>query len=127
MHKYISKVTNYLSNETLKIPSFTNNSAINRDDKVIEDFGDEWEKFSDFGKEEIQRIGNDYFALIQNTDIGKHSSALDIGCGTGRWAYYISQYINDEELFIKYVSVQAVNSLLVMYLQLNNEFGMELS
>lgn len=93
MHKYISDATDFIFKGKMKVPSFEGNKSLNRDDKVIEDFGEEWEKFSDFDNDEIQRIGNDYFALIKGKDIGKESSALDIGCGTGRWAYYISDHV----------------------------------
>ena len=62
----------------------------NIDKKTVESFGDEWTKFSSFDEAEIERMGNEYFDLLPVTSVNKESYALDVGCGTGRWSYYLS-------------------------------------
>ena len=58
------------------------------DRQVIEDFGNEWNKFdqsklSDF---ELKKIFKDYFKIFPFHKISKKSVGFDMGCGTGRWA-----------------------------------------
>ena len=73
-----------------KIKCFEGVSDDNKDEKVIEEFGDEWEKFAEFNDHELRRIADSYFSLLDDIDLGKEYMALDIGCGTGRWAYCLS-------------------------------------
>ena len=65
-------------------------SEQNLDQKTVESFGEEWTKFSSFDKDEIERMGNEYFDLLAATSVNKDSYVLDVGCGTGRWSYYLS-------------------------------------
>jgi ubiquinone/menaquinone biosynthesis C-methylase UbiE len=90
-----NKVEKYKS-KTLSIFDPTNST--NRDDIVIESFGEEWTKFDSFGEEEIQGIGDVYFDLLKKENIDlKSCTAMDVGCGTGRWSYYLSKYVNHIE------------------------------
>jgi len=93
MIPYKDKVINYIESNGIKIPSFISNTSLNRDLKVIDDFGAEWEKFSSFSKEEIKETGDAYFRLLKETSIDENSVALDIGCGTGRWAMYLADRV----------------------------------
>lgn len=65
-------------------------SEQNLDQKTVESFGEEWTKFSSFDKDEIERMGNEYFDLLAATSVNETSYVLDVGCGTGRWSYYLS-------------------------------------
>jgi len=62
----------------------------NLDKKTVESFGEEWTKFSSFDAMEIERMGNEYFDLLHTTTVNGNSYVLDVGCGTGRWSYYLS-------------------------------------
>jgi len=65
-------------------------SELNIDKKTVESFGEEWTKFSSFDSAEIERMGNEYFDLLFKTPVNENSYVLDVGCGTGRWSYYLS-------------------------------------
>lgn len=61
---------------------------------VVEGFGEEWTKFnySNFPVEEQKNILNGYFKIFPWELIDKSKSiGIDIGCGSGRWAYFISE------------------------------------
>jgi ubiquinone/menaquinone biosynthesis C-methylase UbiE len=79
------------------IHSFVSESDQNVDIKTIESFGNEWNAFSSFDENEIQRIGNEYFDIVTNKHIDKTSTVLDVGCGTGRWSRYIAQHVKHIE------------------------------
>ena len=59
---------------------------------IIEDFGNEWEKFDQINliNEELDEIFNDYFHIFPWEKIGKKSIGIDFGCGTGRWAKIVA-------------------------------------
>ncbi len=59
---------------------------------IIEDFGNEWEKFDQINliNEELDEIFNDYFDIFPWEKIGKKSIGIDFGCGTGRWAKIVA-------------------------------------
>jgi len=62
----------------------------NLDKETVESFGEEWTKFSSFDPAEIERMGNEYFDLLEGIPVNENSYVLDVGCGTGRWSYYLS-------------------------------------
>jgi ubiquinone/menaquinone biosynthesis C-methylase UbiE len=62
----------------------------NIDKETVESFGEEWTKFSSFDTAEIERMGNEYFDVLHHSSVDKNSYVLDMGCGTGRWSYYLS-------------------------------------
>ena len=66
----------------------------NIDKETVESFGEEWTKFSSFDADEIERMGNEYFDLLSSTPVNEKSNVLDVGCGTGRWSYYLSPKVN---------------------------------
>ena len=61
----------------------------NIDWKVVESFGEEWNKFHTFSDEEIEKAGDEYFDIVDRTLLNRHSYAIDIGCGSGRWTVLV--------------------------------------
>ncbi|HEU4719005.1 MAG TPA: class I SAM-dependent methyltransferase [Bacteroidia bacterium] len=64
--------------------------TINADSPTVKSFGDEWNRFSSFTEEEIQRAGEQYFDIVTEEMVNKDTVALDIGCGSGRWSKFLS-------------------------------------
>ena len=64
----------------------------NIDHKVVEEFGNEWNEFdqSELSEEELNSIFNDYFRVFPWEKISKSSQGFDLGCGSGRWAKFVS-------------------------------------
>ncbi len=63
---------------------------LNRDDKTVESFGEEWLKFNRFTEEEINSIGDEYFDIVPKELLQPSTVALDAGCGSGRWSRYLA-------------------------------------
>ena len=63
------------------------------DDKVIDDFGLEWKKFSSFDPKDkkLEKIFNDYFKIFPKDFLGKEKVGFDLGCGTGDGLYLLHQ------------------------------------
>lgn len=68
-------------------------SLANIDRETVDSFGDEWEKFSNFSDKEIEKIGNEYFDIIDDSILNKQSIVLDLGCGSGRWSKYLANKV----------------------------------
>ncbi|MEO6220339.1 MAG: class I SAM-dependent methyltransferase [Ginsengibacter sp.] len=62
----------------------------NIDKKVVNEFGEEWLKFSHFTDKRIKEAAEEYFDIINENIVNQYTYALDIGCGTGRWTKYLS-------------------------------------
>tara|TARA_B100001287_G_scaffold116244_1_gene97804 strand:+ start:2361 stop:3269 length:909 start_codon:yes stop_codon:yes gene_type:complete len=62
----------------------------NLDKKTVESFGEEWSKFANFNKQEISKIGDEYFDIVNSNHLNENSIVLDLGCGSGRWTKYLS-------------------------------------
>jgi SAM-dependent methyltransferase len=88
-YSYARKPDQVIQSKTRQINIF-NTDGKNIDQKVVDEFGDEWLKFSDFTDKMIKEAAEEYFDIIDETIVNKHTYALDIGCGTGRWTKYLS-------------------------------------
>lgn len=71
------------------IATFEINSE-NIDKVTVASFGEEWSKFSSFAEDEITKIGDHYFDIVDRSVLNNNTVALDMGCGTGRWSKYLA-------------------------------------
>jgi SAM-dependent methyltransferase len=84
---------NVIEGNNFNINNFGIEGSDNIDNKVIQSFGDEWEKFYKFSDKEIENIGAEYFGFLPKEIINKETTVLDVGCGTGRWSKYLSSRV----------------------------------
>lgn len=98
-----------------EIASFISDADENIDWQTVESFGQEWGKFHEFSDAEINRMGDQYFDIVDDKILNASSSVLDVGCGSGRWSRYIAK---------KAGSVDAVDPSNAVYqaLKLTEEF-----
>lgn len=75
------------------IASFVTENENNLDEKTVKSFGEEWKKFNSFSDEEINVPGAEYFDLVNDSILNSESICLDVGCGTGRWTWYVSNKV----------------------------------
>jgi len=68
------------------------NTGKNIDERVVNDFGKEWSAFdqSDAPSEELYDLFKNYFSVFPLTDLAEDAQGFDLGCGSGRWAYFIA-------------------------------------
>ena len=66
------------------------------ENKVIRDFGDEWERFNFLDEEKLRTLKNQfekYIAPLPYGFLGKDRLVIaDFGAGSGRWSYFLKQY-----------------------------------
>ncbi len=65
-------------------------TGANADPRVISDFGEEWSSFDQSGASylELERIFEAYFSLFPWEQLAADAEGFDLGCGSGRWAYF---------------------------------------
>lgn len=80
----------------------------NQNDNVVNDFGEEWNKFQQNKLTKIDHIGqfNSYFHIFPWDKINKSSVGADIGCGSGRWASLVVEKVG--HLHLVDPSIQAL-------------------
>lgn len=93
MLDYNQKPIHTISCQDKLVYCFNIDASANIDKQTVDSFGDEWEKFSSFSKDEIEKIGNEYFDIIDHTILNKDSVVLDLGCGSGRWSKYLANKV----------------------------------
>jgi len=61
-----------------------------KNNKTIENFGDEWNKFSqnNLSKDELDKLFKRYFHIFPLDKISKNSVGFDLGCGSGRFSKF---------------------------------------
>jgi SAM-dependent methyltransferase len=59
---------------------------------VVKGFGEEWRKFDQSGVDrgELREIFDAYFAIFPWEDLPPDATGFDLGCGSGRWAYFVA-------------------------------------
>ena len=64
----------------------------NADNRVVEDFGREWQLFdqSRLGDKEAQAAFEQYFAVFPWAELAPSAKGFDLGCGSGRWARIVA-------------------------------------
>ncbi len=69
-----------------------NKDMDNIDSRSVQGFGEEWRRYdqSDLSEDELNRIFEDYFHLVPWGNFGADLVAADLGCGSGRWARFVS-------------------------------------
>lgn len=69
--------------------------SANIDHQVVDDFGDEWQRFDQDGVEEteLQRIFEEYFSVFPWKSLSPDAEGFDLGCGSGRWAYFAARRV----------------------------------
>jgi len=69
--------------------------AKNIDEKVVKDFGREWSKFdqSKVPIAELAKIFDQYFSLFPWNELPSNAEGFDLGCGSGRWAYFCASRV----------------------------------
>ncbi|MGK0297594.1 MAG: ubiquinone/menaquinone biosynthesis C-methylase UbiE [Gammaproteobacteria bacterium] len=67
----------------------------NYDEKVVADFGHEWSVFdqSDVPEDELHDTFKKYFSIFPFTILTESAEGFDLGCGSGRWARFISPLV----------------------------------
>lgn len=67
----------------------------NIDELVVADFGREWAHFDQSGVsiEEVKKNFDQFFSLFPWEKISKDSVGFDMGCGSGRWAYFFAPLV----------------------------------
>lgn len=68
-------------------------SNVNPD--VIAAFGEEWSKFNhpDLDHPDLQTLFQSYFANFPWHMLPPDAEGFDLGCGTGRWAYFVARRV----------------------------------
>ena len=69
----------------------------NRDDKVVDGFGQEWSAFDDAGAkaEGLERNFAAYFANFPWAKLPALAKGFDLGCGSGRWARLVAPRVGE--------------------------------
>src|SRR3954469_18684503 len=64
----------------------------NRDEATIAGFGDEWSTFdqSRLRDSELDELFAKYFAIFPWADLPAEPVGVDVGCGSGRWAWRVA-------------------------------------
>jgi len=67
----------------------------NKDQKTIDGFGDEWERFdqSDLNPDEHHELFDKYFSIFPWSSLPNDAVGFDMGCGSGRWAKILAQRV----------------------------------
>ncbi len=98
-----------IDNRTIDVFSLEDNIDMN----TVESFGEEWFEFHTFNEEEINNAGDNYFDILPEFILNKDTQALDVGCGTGRWSYYLADKVGFIECIDPSKAVLSASKLLI--------------
>ena len=106
----------------------------NIDNETVISFGNEWNAFQQdqLEKKELEKIFLNYFSIFPLDSINKNSIGFDMGCGSGRWAYFIAPKvkllycIEPSEKALSIAKKNLVNTTNCIFLNANaNNFNIE--
>lgn len=71
---------------------FRASDMANIDLSTVSSFGDEWLRFDQSAMTvyEARKIFNEYFSIFPWDRLPEHAEGFDMGCGSGRWAYWVA-------------------------------------
>ena len=74
-----------------------NSNLTNIDIKTVESFGNEWNYFNQNNKSDknLKKVFKNYFSIFPFEKINKSSVGMDVGCGSGRWSYFIAPLVKN--------------------------------
>ena len=66
-----------------------------KEDKIIEDFGEEWSRYryDRINEQKLYENFQEYFSIFPWEEVSSHSEGFDMGCGTGRWARFVAPQV----------------------------------
>ena len=70
----------------------------NIDANVQYSFGAEWQRYSEI-KPEYETVFDEYFDIVDMADLNG-ARVCDLGCGTGRWTYFLDQKTSSREMIL---------------------------
>jgi ubiquinone/menaquinone biosynthesis C-methylase UbiE len=67
----------------------------NIDAQVVADFGSEWAYYDQTGVSvgELEKIFNQYFSIFPWEKLPQNAQGFDLGCGSGRWAFFCASRV----------------------------------
>ena len=67
----------------------------NIDKKVVEDFGEEWDKYSQatLSDVDLKSAWDQYFNIFPFDELNQDAEGFDMGCGSGRWAKFVADKV----------------------------------
>ena len=70
-------------------------AGTNIDERTVEGFGVEWSRFDQSGvsEEQLRRHFDDYFRVFPWAELPRDAVGFDVGCGSGRWARFVSERV----------------------------------
>lgn len=92
MFKYNSKPIRERQLGDKSIAEFGLGSS-NIDLETVNSFGEEWNKFDQFSEDDLRTAGDQYFDIVDEDLLNVETTALDLGCGSGRWTRYIADKV----------------------------------
>ena len=72
----------------------------NIDKKVVDDFGEEWNQYSQntssktISDNDLESAWNQYFNIFPFDDLKEDAQGFDMGCGSGRWAKFVAEKVH---------------------------------
>ncbi len=108
---YSRSADKVLKTGDLEVASFLGDDDMNIDRETVKSFGEEWDKFDQFGEEEIKNAGDQYFDIVPVSVLENAANVLDLGCGSGRWTRYIAPKVGRVEAIDPNQNILKVASL----------------